>query len=260
MNTNDFDDDSSGKLGFKKPRIAARDTPWLRIPISVNRGKLSIPYKSELCIQHRKHRCYHGVNCHFAHNLSEIRQPGSKTLAMDEHVRARNAVCRGRECLYFSNGVDCPYGDRCNFLHECDHNVGGLNRVFDRSGLGRGRSLSGSRLYDHKLIYHKTKLCMRWEESFGCCPYGERCTYAHGRGELQEPGYYAELENGRASRWMPYSQPRNVGSCKMGFKTVKNLQMKGNVDFKEWDIAKMAQIYADWIGVGHDFHLSEVGS
>lgn len=244
---------SFSDLGFMKPRIAGRNTPCPRIPISVNRSKLSIPYKSELCPRYRQRRCYHGEHCHFAHKLIEIRQSGSKTVAMDERVVSeRNAMCRGRECYYFSNGMDCPYGDRCNFHHKCDQ-----NRVSDRSVSDRieWRSWRDGR-HNEKSIYHKTKLCVKWEESFGSCPYGDRCTYAHGRGELQELGYYAELANGRASRWMPYSQPRNAGSCQMRSKTATNLQMEGNVDSKEWDIAKMAQIYADWIGVGHDFGVS----
>lgn len=172
--------------GFKKPRSLGRYSPYPKVPIWVNRAKLSIPYKSELCLLFQKGKCFYGENCHFAHKPSEIRKPGLKTAEMEEPYSERNAMCRGRDCHYFSSGMDCPYGDDCNFLHKCGHIVrrdgAGLNEVSDR---GRNdwidcSSLSGGQHYD-KSIFHKTKLCARWEESFGSCPYGERCTYAHGR-------------------------------------------------------------------------------
>lgn len=251
--------------GFKKPRFLGRYSPYPRIPIWVNRAKLSIPYKSELCLLFQKGRCFYGENCHFAHKLSEIRKPGLKTAAMEDHVSERNAMCRGRECHYFSSGADCPYGDDCNFIHKCNQIVrrdGAVwNGVSDRSGSDwiDCSSLSGGQ-HNDKSIFHKTKLCARWEENCSC-PYGKKCTYAHGREELQEIGHIAELEDGQGSRLMLHSQASNAGSCKRGIKREKNLQMEDEVHFMGWDIAKISEIYADWIGVGHDFQvsLSEVG-
>lgn len=157
--------------GIKRPRPT--------IPLSVNRSKLSVPYKSELCNKFQKRRCYYGENCHYAHNLSEIRQPGLDAVGMGEHVSERNGMSRARECQYFASGKACPYGDRCYYLHKCDH----LSRESGRGGrdwidcaaLRRGGSIR------HYEKFHKTKLCAKWVEGLGKCPYGEKCTYAHGK-------------------------------------------------------------------------------
>ncbi|XP_047959378.1 zinc finger CCCH domain-containing protein 56-like isoform X2 [Salvia hispanica] len=139
---------------------------------------------------------------------------------------------------FFSGGRYHPY-------QSVGRDEGGLNRV---SGRGGGdsiecRSLSGG------CHYYKTKLCARWLERFGSCPYGEKCTYAHGKEELQLPGYYAELVRGRDSRSMPDSLPTFAGSCKMGIETAKE---EGGVNIMKWDIEKISEVYADWVGVGHD--------
>ncbi|XP_057772899.1 zinc finger CCCH domain-containing protein 39-like [Salvia miltiorrhiza] len=121
-------------LGFKRPRP--------RIPLSVNRSKLSIPYKSELCLLFQRRKCYYGENCHYAHNPNEIRRHNP---------------------------------------HRCDLNVGrdeaGLNRM---SGRGDGDWIECRNLRSGGSRHYKTRLCAKWVERSGSCPYGEKCTYAHG--------------------------------------------------------------------------------
>ncbi|XP_047959376.1 zinc finger CCCH domain-containing protein 56-like isoform X1 [Salvia hispanica] len=207
--------------GFKRPRP--------RTPLTVNRSKLSIPYKSEMCNLFQMGKCYYGENCHFAHNLREIR-------GLEQGVAMAEPFSERRR--FFSGGRYHPY-------QSVGRDEGGLNRV---SGRGGGdsiecRSLSGG------CHYYKTKLCARWLERFGSCPYGEKCTYAHGKEELQLPGYYAELVRGRDSRSMPDSLPTFAGSCKMGIETAKE---EGGVNIMKWDIEKISEVYADWVGVGHD--------
>lgn len=152
--------------------------------MSVNRLKNSVPYKSELCLLFQKGKCYHGENCHFAHELSEIRQQSSKPVGMEELVRERNGVMRGRECHYFAKGLDCPYGDQCFYQHKCGGNLGGNYSVLNSYGSAgdsiEARSSSGGRNHDKSMLYYKTKLCEKWERD-GSCPYEMNCTYAHGR-------------------------------------------------------------------------------
>ncbi|KAI3455349.1 hypothetical protein Pfo_012012 [Paulownia fortunei] len=262
---------------FKKPRFSERN--WYpRIPLSVNRSKLSIPYKSELCLLFQRGRCHYGENCHFSHSMSEIRKPGFNTVAMEEQLKEdskRNAVCKMRECYWFSGGIECPYGDKCQFLHKCDQKVrrdvglyresyavSAMNGVSDRSGSDqvKCRSLNAGEDYD-KLDDRKTKLCIKWER-FGCCPYGVKCIYAHGKAELQERGSHAELECGYISRSRLASQPNNAVTCEVGTKTAKKLQLKGKGCFMKWKIEKISQIYADWMDDRHNFHasLSRVGT
>ena len=48
---------------------------------------------------------------------------------------------------------------------------------------------------------------------------------------------------------MPDSLPTFAGSCKMGIETAKE---EGGVNIMKWDIEKISEVYADWVGVGHD--------
>ncbi|KAL1551419.1 zinc finger CCCH domain-containing protein 56-like [Salvia divinorum] len=215
--------------GFKRPRP--------RTPLSVNRSKLSIPYKSEMCNLFQMGKCYYGENCHFAHNLRQIRQPGFEGVAMAELFNERR-----REFRFFSSGRGCSYP-----YQSLGRDEAGLSRVSGRGGADsiECRSLSGG-------WHYKTKLCAKWVERFGSCPYGEKCTYAHGKEELQQPRYYAELESRRDSRSVLDALPSFAGSCKMGIETAKE---EGGVHITEWDIEKISEVYADWVGVGHDFHV-----
>ncbi|XP_047953096.1 zinc finger CCCH domain-containing protein 56-like, partial [Salvia hispanica] len=140
--------------GFKRPRP--------RTPLTVNRSKLSIPYKSEMCNLLQMGKYYYGENCHFAHNLRQIRglEPFSK--------RSR----------LFSGERGCNYHPH----QSVGRDEGGLNRVSARGG---GESIECRRLSRRE--GYKTKLCARWEERFGSCPYGDKCNFAHGKevGEVE---------------------------------------------------------------------------
>ncbi|KAK6148949.1 hypothetical protein DH2020_016474 [Rehmannia glutinosa] len=240
---------------FKKPRFPERNS-HPKIPLSVNRSKLYIPYKSELCLKFQRDKCHYGENCHFSHSISGIRNPGFKPVAMKENLnvdsKRNHVVSNLRECHYFSSGTDCPYGEKCQFLHKCDQKIRmdrescAINPLADRSGSNQipRRSLNaGGKGYD-KSVFRKTELCKKWERSGGC-PYGVKCIYAHGKAELQELGSFAEM--GYA-----YSRPNNAASSEVGPKVSKKLQLKGRSCFMNWDIDKISEIYADWIDDRHD--------
>ncbi|XP_011072245.1 zinc finger CCCH domain-containing protein 39-like [Sesamum indicum] len=254
---------------FKKPRFSERN-PNPRIPLSVNRSKLSVPYKSELCLLFQRGKCYYGANCHFSHSISDIRNPGLNTLAMEGHLNEdskRNTVRKMKECHWFASGKDCPYGDKCQYLHKCDQKVrrdvgfyrqsSAVNGGKDRSGNDQieCHSFSAGEDYD-KSVFCKTKLCMKWER-FGSCPYGVKCTYAHGKAELQELGSLTELENSYTSR---LKLPNSAASCEMGRKIAKKLQ--GKRCFMDGDIKKISEVYADWMEDRQNFHIpsSKIGS
>lgn len=179
---------------FKKPRFSERNS-YPRIPLSVNRSKLRIPFKSELCMLFQRGRCYYGENCHYAHSVSEIGKAGFNTVATEEHLNdgsKRNDICAARECRWFSCGTICPYGDNCHYLHKIDQKVrrdvgfnrqrdavSGVNGVIDRSGSAQIQCLSLNASEVFRKAAWKTKLCAKWE-MFGNCHHEARCTYAHG--------------------------------------------------------------------------------
>ncbi|KAE8668528.1 putative mutt/nudix hydrolase [Hibiscus syriacus] len=113
-------------------------------------------------------------------------------------------------CKKFYNGEECPYGDRCNFLHEdllkFSDDMGrfressaisigttcppaGHGTVSDQFGGNWPVKSSSSDAFQGNTkpvypVYWKTKLCTKWEIT-GHCPFGEKCHFAHGQAELQ---------------------------------------------------------------------------
>jgi len=56
-------------------------------------------------------------------------------------------------CKKYCNGEECPYGDKCKFLHEDPAQFRGT--------------------------YRKTKLCLKWKDT-GYCSFGKNCHFTHG--------------------------------------------------------------------------------
>ncbi|GER48408.1 zinc finger CCCH-type family protein [Striga asiatica] len=230
---------------FRNPRFSERNSYTKpRIPLSVNRCKLDIPYKSELCRLFQVGKCYYGENCHYSHSTSEVRRnPELRPVAMKEHLNENRKL---QECYYFSNGLHCPHGERCNFLHKCRQKVmrgDGVNRegcaisvLSERSCRNSSNQIpwgslsAGRRDSNDKFDFRKTRLCGKWM-MFGSCPYGVRCNYAHGKAELRELCFPPGLKD---------AEPSEVKS-----NIAQKLESKGRSYFNNWDIAKISQIYAD---------------
>ena len=72
---------------------------------STSRSNLARPInaKSESCLQHKRGHCNYGADCIFSHDMPE------------DQYRLMN---RARLCRFFMNGKNCPYGNRCHFLHQ----------------------------------------------------------------------------------------------------------------------------------------------
>ncbi|KAL8043045.1 hypothetical protein ABFX02_09G092800 [Erythranthe guttata] len=242
---------------FVQSRIRTRpnfDFNKPRIPLSVNRSKLNIPYKSEICSLFQRGKCYYGDNCHFSHTTTVIRNLGFQSVAaaaVEEHLNneeeddsRRNSVYESKVCRWFSGGAVCPFGDRCSFLHvieervHSDHEIRCWNFNY---GVNCDKSV------------WKTKLCMKWLR-FGDCPFGLKCSYAHGREELQEAGAYAKMES-RCTRFAGKRQ--NAASLsEVGKKIAKKMQLKGKRCLMEWKFKNTNRIYADWIDDTHNFDVS----
>ncbi|KAJ2323111.1 hypothetical protein IWW51_003919, partial [Coemansia sp. RSA 2702] len=91
-------------------------------------------------------------------------------------ARADNPRYKTRLCEKFEQDGECPYYHKCVFAHGR-----GELRVREpqppRADEARAPRFSANPLY-------KTRLCQRFGE-LGECPYGEKCQFAHGDGELR---------------------------------------------------------------------------
>ena len=194
------------------------------------RGMGSIFYKTKLCSRFRSGNCPYNTNCNFAHGMEELRKPppgweefvasqelpppppslpggqggsGAAAGSTDSQVRFHKT----RPCKkYFGEG-NCPYGEKCNFLHD-EQSVpravreareaavdasGGVvaaspkvetlvpttNGNLKETGGGGGSTPAGSTTSNARPSNWKTRLCNKWETT-GHCPFGDKCHFAHG--------------------------------------------------------------------------------
>ncbi|GAV87138.1 zf-CCCH domain-containing protein [Cephalotus follicularis] len=184
----------------------------------VFKGTTNIFFKTRVCAKFKQGACRNGENCNFAHGEADLRQPPPNWkelvgvgVGREEDRWTGNweddqrIIHRMKLCKKFYNGEECPYGDRCNFLHEepgkFRDDLGGL-RESSAISIGTNGSATNHNEINRPVnnavgtmkIYRKTKLCSKWET--GQCPFGEKCNFAHGPAELQNPGGCIEWEVG----------------------------------------------------------------
>ncbi|GFP92908.1 zinc finger CCCH domain-containing protein 39 [Phtheirospermum japonicum] len=255
------------------PRI---NPPHAPNPNNTNKGTSHIFYKTRMCAKFVEGTCRNGEHCTFAHGPDDLREPppnwqeiirekdrgggsggsnnnwsgGSGNGGDDQRMIHRMKICKK-----YYNGEECPYGDKCNFLHERpspkrfkvdvnNNNNNGNNIVEQRessaisigvTGDVRG---SGGSDFDQK-VFWKTKMCSKWE--MGHCPFGERCHYAHGLSEQMVMN--------------AISIPRNPSSVSTFSTPPANLGVAAPINGDEeskkaskWKVTKkINRIYADWL-------------
>ena len=179
----------------------------------INKGISNIFFKTRLCAKFKHGLCRNGENCNFAHGIEDMRQPPPNWQELvglrdnEDRPSAGNweddqkIIHRMKLCKKFYNGEECPYGDRCNFLHEDPSKYRDDSGRFRESSVisigttaqatihGNGstnsednrvvNSVSDPSRVNVKPVYWKTKLCNKWEQT-GHCPFGEKCHFAHG--------------------------------------------------------------------------------
>jgi hypothetical protein len=210
------------------------------------RGSGSIFYKTKLCSRFRSGNCPYNTNCNFAHGMEELRKPppgweefvasqelppplpsqspsqggsGAQGGSTDSQVRFHKT----RPCKkYFGEG-NCPYGEKCNFLHD-EQSVPRAVREAREAAVAAAAAAAVVSAASPKLLEiptssngnlkeagsstppasgnssmvrpsnWKTRLCNKWETT-GHCPFGDKCHFAHGS-DGKSPNYLHQLLTG----------------------------------------------------------------
>ncbi|KAF9676132.1 hypothetical protein SADUNF_Sadunf09G0106400 [Salix dunnii] len=282
---------------YKRPRnsednpnqsMNSRPPPTSNIP--VHKGPTNIFFKTRVCAKFKTGTCRNGENCNFAHGMQDLRQPppnwkelvGVSVNSEEDRSIATNweddqrIIHKMKLCKKFYNGEECPYGDRCNFLHEdpskfredtgrfressaisigtTGQAMGNVSGVFNAAEVNRPANnavIDATRSNIIKPVYWKTKLCTKWEIT-GQCPFGEKCHFAHGLAELQAPGGRTEVEAGNAGSILtkvpPPVLPNNVSPSMTANVPGLIEEEQSKKSLLKWKgQKKINRIYADWL-------------
>lgn len=189
---------------FKKARVSEKAPNFTPIPSMnprmnppSNKGTSHIFYKTRICAKFKEGTCRNGEHCTFAHGEEDLREPPPnwQDLIREKEREERGSgggnwgddqrmIHRMKICKKYYNGDECPYGDKCNFLHERPSPPMKKLKV-DIPGQRESSAISiGTTVGDlEQTGFWKTRLCSKWE--IGQCPFGERCHFAHGQSGIQ---------------------------------------------------------------------------
>ncbi|XP_058104284.1 zinc finger CCCH domain-containing protein 56-like [Magnolia sinica] len=203
---------SQTRSGSEPPNKKSRNSQGDRDLASGNRSKAigRMFFKTKLCCKFRAGTCPYITNCNFAHGIEELRKPPPNwqeiVAAQDEdrgmsEPREEHQIpslsssglggetqrsYKGRHCKKFYTDEGCPYGDMCTFLHDEQSKARESVAISlgPTVGSGYGSGMNGP---NQKPSNWKTRICNKWEMT-GYCPFGSKCHFAHGMGELHKYG------------------------------------------------------------------------
>ncbi|XP_022946029.1 zinc finger CCCH domain-containing protein 39-like [Cucurbita moschata] len=275
-----FEENQSSPMPYPNPPSNSRVQPP---NAPMNKGINNIFFKTRMCAKFKLGLCRNGASCNFAHGVEDMRQPPPNWQEIvgiredDQSVSNWNddqkIIQKMKLCRKFYNGEECPYGDRCNFLHEDPAKFrDDSGRFRESSAISIGTTgtplINGSDSSYPEPIkaasssvpdalrangnsrpsFWKTKLCTKWEIT-GHCPFGEKCHFAHGQSELQlSIGREGEVSNTAlnvkplvVAMEAPSSLATSVPSSALPEGQAKQslLKWKGP--------KKINRIYADWL-------------
>lgn len=262
-----------------------------RMPLNppVNKGTSNIFFKTRMCAKFRLGTCRNGEGCNFAHGAEDLRQPPPNWQELvggrDEERTSGNwdedqkIIHRMKLCKKFYNGEECPYGDRCNFLHEGPSKFrDDMGRFRESSAISIGTTAppaghgtasdqsEGNRPINStdsdafrgntKPVYWKTKLCTKWETT-GHCPFGEKCHFAHGQSELQGIGVRVDGDFGNTGPGLTrvvsiptkiHNLPSNDPPTLTASVSSLNEEAQAKKCLLKWKgPRKINRIYGDWL-------------
>ncbi|KAI3694809.1 hypothetical protein L1987_77790 [Smallanthus sonchifolius] len=264
-------------------RPASQRPPSSNVP--VNRGTTHIFYKTRMCQKFLDGNCRNGDGCTFAHGPNDLREPAPNWQELVKDNRGGNVggnwnddqkiIHRMRICRKFYNGDECPYGEKCNFLHESPAKFK-VEAVMD---IGRPRETSVINIQpvvDHgqsqtdvghdyittvktdqdasrvsvKTNFWKTQICGKWETT-GQCIFADKCHFAHGLAELHTPAGRVEGDRhpyagGSVAANMVYG-PKTEPLATASAAAVPVVQQGVGKGFLKLAHKKLNRIYGDWI-------------
>ncbi|QDZ24478.1 hypothetical protein HOP50_13g70170 [Chloropicon primus] len=148
-------------------------------------------FKTRLCSMFSSTgACPYGDHCSFAHGEGELNRSSMQNSTFQR---------RTRPCNKFNTPQGCPYGENCNFIHDVNASPFALLPGPGGSG-GEAQVCKPVKPPQQMPLNYKTRLCVRFES--GACPFGEKCHFAHGKGELRDA---------KANRAMHGDQERQLG-------------------------------------------------
>ncbi|KAF9379065.1 nudix (nucleoside diphosphate linked moiety X)-type motif 2 [Podila verticillata] len=104
------------------------------------------------------------------------------------HSHADNPNYKTRLCERFEKEQFCPYYAKCTFAHgaaELRQRPQSADQDKPISAVQASYQSRARREETTENEFHKTRLCERFMND-GECPFGKKCTYAHGREELRQ--------------------------------------------------------------------------
>ncbi|KAK6941620.1 Zinc finger, CCCH-type [Dillenia turbinata] len=248
----------------------------------VNKPTGKIFFKTRMCAKFKVGLCRNGESCNFAHGIEDMRKPPPNWQELVSGGRSeeqesgnweddQRIIHRMKLCKKFYNGEECPYGERCNFLHEAPAKfredkgryresvaisigttgpqMGHANR-FDQFEVNNKFSGSDAlQVNTTRPVYWKTKLCIKWETT-GHCPFGEKCHFAHGQAELQMHIGQTEGEVGivtAMSSKLPPAPTHNTTPSVVAPMASATEEGKRKCLLKWKGLRKINRIYGDWI-------------
>ncbi|KAJ1956742.1 hypothetical protein GGI12_005227, partial [Dipsacomyces acuminosporus] len=183
--------------------------------LSVNDG-----YRGNRGYNDREQQPNQGWRDHAGSSNRDNANPSQQQQQQQQRRPQDNPLYKTKLCDKFERDGECPYGAKCVFAHGekelrsrettplnvARNDSDDRQRSYAQSSLHQQQSQQRSgqntaRQYSSNPLY-KTRLCQRYSEQ-GECPYGEKCQFAHGEGELraapEQPSQPRTQRDGAAS-------------------------------------------------------------
>ncbi|XP_076897299.1 zinc finger CCCH domain-containing protein 39-like [Bidens hawaiensis] len=230
--------------------------------IHVNRGTTHIFYKTKMCHKFLEGTYRNASGCTYAHGPSDLREPPPnwQELVIDNNNSNNNnnnnssrggniwnddekIIHQMRLCRKFCNGHECPYVEKCAFIHESPAKF----KIEAVTDCGRTRESSVINIQIVAVDYGQSKteagqMYGKWETN-GHNMFADKCHFDHGLPELHNPIGHAGGSVATPMICGPATEPLVAGSAT----PVIVVQQAIGKGFLKLANRKLNGIYGDWI-------------